>query len=504
MSNAESLRTRFITKRALATRLLLALGGGVLAYFAYQRLSIWILCFPMVGLIYLAVRNLRFRAGFGVGLVAGFTFFAAQTAWLSMYLGPVPLIALSLLQGLIFALFIALSQLSRPKSFWLKAVLFAAFWVAREWFSGHYPYGGFPWAKLVQSQADTTLSRWVWLGGTPLADFLIAAGCVVVIEFWGSGARRNAGIALGMASVLLYAAPIAFPISTKAEVGTLKIAAAQGNANAGLFANRVSGLIMENHILATNRLLASKKPFDLLVWPENAVDVDLTNPANEAMLDSLVNRINRPLIFGTVNDSQGLYNSSELALPRQGIVQRYDKKYPVPFAEYVPDRPFWSAIAPDLIGLLNYDFLPGKRSGVFNVSGHKVGVLICFEIAIDQIQHDLVSGGATVILSQTNNSDFGHSDEAFQQLAIAKLRAIELGRSIVNISTVGPSAIYLPDGRAKTYLGAFQRGYMVADVPLRESQTPAFYLANLFESLCVVLAAMQLIWGIARRVRNKN
>ena len=36
---------------------------------------------------------------------------------------------------------------------------------------------------------------------------------------------------------------------------------------------------------------------------------------------------------------------------------------------------------------------------------------------------------------QTNNADFRNTDENLQQLAFARTRAIETGRSVVNIST---------------------------------------------------------------------
>ena len=47
---------------------------------------------------------------------------------------------------------------------------------------------------------------------------------------------------------------------------------------------------------------------------------------------------------------------------------------------------------------------------------------------------------------QTNNADFRGTDENLQQLAFARMRAIETGRSVVNISTVGTSQVIRPDG----------------------------------------------------------
>jgi len=514
VSNVESLPTPTSTKLRLALRLLLAVFGSSIAYLVFPRLGIWPLMFPMVAFIYLSGRGLKFWRAALVGLLAGFTFFASQTFWLSMYLGPEPLIALSLLQGIIFAFFFGAgsavitklkSRLSGSRFALSAAAVAAVFWTSREWFSGNYPYGGFPWARLISSQTETPISRLVWLGGMPLADLLIVFVVVLGVELLVLKLSvRHGAIALGSVLGLLIL-PLLLPISAQSEDGTMKIASAQGNANAGLFSNRESGRIYKNHIQATEKLLASKESFDLLVWPENAVDLDVFgNPSNYRDLEALVNKIDRPLIFGTVTERDKLYNTSVLWLPKLGKTDYYDKTKPVPFAEYVPDRSFWSMVAPDLIGLLNYDFSPGTRDGIFEVNGKKLGTLICFEIAVDDVPGKLVNGGAEVILSQTNNSDFGKSDEAFQQLAIAKLRAIETGRSLVNISTVGPSAVYLADGTEVDQLPAFTRGFMNTEVPLRTSMTPAMFTVIPLTWLTVLVAIALTMWLAVSRVFEKR
>ena len=51
---------------------------------------------------------------------------------------------------------------------------------------------------------------------------------------------------------------------------------------------------------------------------------------------------------------------------------------------------------------------------------------------------------------QTNNADFRGTDENLQQLAVARIRAVETGRTVVNVSTVGTSQIIRPDGSTLT------------------------------------------------------
>jgi len=95
--------------------------------------------------------------------------------------------------------------------------------------------------------------------------------------------------------------------------------------------------------------------------------------------------------------------------------------------------------------------------------------------------HEMINDEAEIILAQTNNADFGRTDESVQQLAIARLRAIEAGRTVVNISTVGTSAIITPDGQTLDSLPTWVSGAMVQTVPLSDSNTPAMTAGRALE-----------------------
>ena len=116
----------------------------------------------------------------------------------------------------------------------------------------------------------------------------------------------------------------------------------------------------------------------------------------------------------------------------------------------------------------------------------------------------MVNNGAKMILSQTNNADFGKSDQAYQQLAIARVRAIETGRALVNISTVGPSAIFLPDGSVVDQLDAYTRDSMVETLPLRVSKTPATFLASPIENGAALVSVALLGFAMFQNRRGKK
>src|SRR5690606_3420143 len=76
-----------------------------------------------------------------------------------------------------------------------------------------------------------------------------------------------------------------------------------------------------------------------------------------------------------------------------------------------------------------------------------------------------------------------------QQLAFARMRAIETGRSVVNLSTVGTSQVIAPDGTPLQQLGVDEAGAMIADVELRDGLTAGLVVGPWLQAL--------LLWGSA-------
>ena len=499
-------------------RLPTALVGGLLSSLAMPREDIWPLIFVSVALILVSVRGLRFWPAAGVGFVAGMAFYMSQVEWLSLYLGPVPWIALSVMEAFIFAAGAGVIAIvwswagAIRESFYrstLIALAIATVWTAREWVATNLPYGGFPWSRVAQALSESFLSQLVYFVGISGLTFVSVFMTVALLQTLEAGLKsiRGSFLSLG-ASLLAIATALLFVVPTQAEVGEITVAAVQGNANAGLFANADRGTFLRNHLEAT-ALLAEhqlRDEIDVIVWPENASDLNpQTSPLAMTQIRSVLATYDVPLVLGAITESGDVYfNSSLYFSPEGDQVDQYDKKRPVPFAEYVPDREFWNQLAPDLIGLVTRDYAFGTRDGIFDFEDKKLGVLICFEVAIDDIGRELVGGGAQIILSQTNNADFGRSDETFQQAALARLRAIETGRTVVNISTVGVSRIFLPNGQIISELPIFEPGVMVEKVPLRTHITPAMAISPFFDLFVNILAIALLVSAIGRQLQHRR
>ncbi|MHC2185464.1 apolipoprotein N-acyltransferase [Rathayibacter agropyri] len=460
---------------------LAALGGAVLDR-GFPDSDIWPLAIVGAAAILFALGGRGFWSGALVGLVGGGIFWAVHISWLTLYLGPVPWAALAGLQAIFFSLSAGLMAVvsTRGHRVWTGPLgrmvgipaLLAALWIGRETITNVWPYGGFAWGRLAISQSLSPLSglaAWVGFAGLGFVVAFLAAVLAQAVRDVSVPASARVTAVAGFA-----VAAMVFPAWPAPTEGTTRIAAVQGDSDAGLFSQSYRGQILEDHTSATLPIL--DQTVDMVVWPENGVDIDPTqNARSAAVLDYLSRSMNVPFIVGTITNPSNdvFYNSSLLWKAGEGAVQVYDKAHPVPFAEYMPDRAFWRLFAPDLVDLVSRDYSIGTRSNVFDVNGVLAGIAICFDISDDALTNAMIDGGAQVILGQTNNADFGRTDESVQQLAIARLKAIETGRSVVNISTVGTSAIIGPDGATIDSLTWFEPGVMVDDVPLASTTTPA-------------------------------
>jgi apolipoprotein N-acyltransferase len=133
-----------------------------------------------------------------------------------------------------------------------------------------------------------------------------------------------------------------------------------------------------------------------------------------------------------------------------------------------------------------------------------VADVICFEVAYDGLVRDVVDAGGDLLVVQTNNATFGYTGESEQQLAMSRLRAVEHGRSTVQVSTVGVSAIIRPDGSVVDRTKLFTRDVMVAPVTLRTSRTLADRVGAWPEAVLAGLGLLAALVGLAPAVRRRT
>jgi apolipoprotein N-acyltransferase len=509
----------------LPVGLLLAVLGGVATWAAFPGAASaagwWPTAVVGVALLTLATHGVRARRGFLTGFLFGFAFLFPHLQWSGTYVGLLPWSALAVVCALFYAVLGALLPRLQRARWRLAPLAVAAGWVAVEAARARVPFGGFPWGRLAFSQADAPTLGLAALGGSPavtfgvaLAGAFLASAVLALLRLpapagAAHGVRRlRPAVVSLLVAVLVTGAGALVPRPTGAEDGTRRIAAVQGNVpQAGLEFNAERRAVLDNHANATRELAeqvaagTAPQP-DLVLWPENSSDIDpYENPDARAVIESTVDAIGVPVLVGAVLDGPGAYvsNTGLVVTPQEGLdgardddTRHYVKQRPAPFGEYMPYRSFFRRFS-DKVDLVSRDFVHGDHVGLLRADGIAVGDVICFEVAFDDTVRDSVRAGAQFLVVQTNNATFGYSDEAVQQLAMSRLRAVESGRAVVQISTVGVSAIIGPDGVAHQRSTLFTQDVLQGEVVLRSTETVATKVGALPEQVLSGLALLLLL-----------
>ena len=495
------------------------IAGALLLRAAFPDHGLWPLAPVGVALLLLGLRGRRPLGGFGVGFVGGLVFYVVHVQWTSEFLGAVPWLALSTLMALWWgaggaAMTLAWRRLDPGPG--LVPLALAGLWTLREGLSSTVPYGGFAWGRVAQSQADSPfveLVSWVGAAGLSFALVWLAALAVELAHHRGARMRRVAPVVAAAAALALV------PQWQVPATGTATVLAVQGDTpGASYFIPSEPGEILLAHAAASAlpKVVAEgtdpAAAIDLVLWPEGSVDASPAWSAAAArVLDEVATAAGAPVLANTValegewgEPGTRYYNAQFVWRPGSGWGEQYDKAHPIPFGEYVPDRAFYEALAPDLIGLIQREYTPGSRPNSIEVDGTSYGVFICYDIVDDALVRRAVHDGAEVLVAPTNNADFGFTDESGQQLATARLRAVETSRALVQASTVGWSAVYGPDGRELAALDWYEPGAMLATVPTAEGLTPAMAAGRAIEVLLAGLGPALLLVGRRRRRADRS
>ncbi len=476
----------------------------------------WPLAFVGIAFALVALIGRSTGGALLVGVLFGASFYLTHIVWITRYLGVIPWFALSGLEALFMgagSILIAWAYRWMPRALpargaqlVLLPLLVGGLWATRELVMGSWPYGGFPWGRIGMSQSESPLAHVVsWTGVTGLT-FLMVTFCAAVIEAvrHSVALAPRARILTAVPSVVLALVLVATPLFPTSPAGDYTVGAVQGNGPTGYFDQRSRNAVLNAQLAATAPLYG--KSMDILLWPEGSMDTSpYTDASTARALDTVAERVGAPLLVNavTARGSQ-FFNTSILWQPGIGPTETYDKMHPVVFGEYVPDRWFFSALVPDLVALLQRDYTPGTQRPEMDVNGVGVGLAICFDVVYDDVIWSAARDGAEVYLLQTNNADFRGTDENLQQLSFARMRAIETGRSVVNLSTVGTSQVFGPDGTELDGLPQGVAGAMLTTMPLRTGLTPAVILGpaiqiGLAVASILALVAAGVIAGVRRR-----
>ena len=500
-------------------RSFLALLAGVALAMAYEPFAVPVLVPLLVPLAVAAhtllTRDLGLRRAFVVGLAFGVGFYYVHIYWMTT-VAVAAWVGLSAVQAVFYGLLGSAVALVSRLPLWPLWV--ATSWVTVEIWRSGWPFSGMPWGRLGFAVVDTPVAATLPYVGMAGVTFLLAlAGAALAALVVDAGRARLVALGALSAVVAGVAASVALPW-TSPSTGTATVAVVQGDVpgpgNDILYDFRQ---VTENHVQATVDLAgdvaAGREPApDFVVWPENSTATDpWRDPQTNAGILRATEAIGVPVLVGALVDGPpgAVLNQGIVWDPVTGAGERYTKRHPVAYGEFLPFRGTPLELSFGELARIQRDMLVGTSKEPLSIAGTQVADAICFDVAYEDAIYDQVSRGAELLSVQTSNATFIFSHQVQQQFAMTRLRALETGRATVVASTNGVSGIIGADGEVIATAGLQETAVLVEELDLHEALTPAVRMGRLPWQVAVAatllaLGASLLPYRRARRARRST
>ena len=437
-----------------------AILAGALLSLATFSTSLWPLSWLGVFLLFRSLLNQKIKIRIQRVAISQLLYFGVVLHWTSTYVGSLPWLLLVTMESFLLLIPALFSYRRNIES----ALLFSLAWCAADFLRMKIPFGGFGWARIGFFQIDSPLRPLLALGGVVLLQslliFFAASFAIGFIHF----TRVTATCLVILLASYLYQSVLEGTDQTRTG---WKVAAVQGGVRLGIDFNRTPEEVFSLHRDATVKRSQDLVGSDLILWPENSVDIDpFVHQKILTQLLELNKNLKSPILVGAVLNDRGLRNAS-LWIADQKI-QRYYKEDLAPFGEYIPLRSIAEKVSSYTDEVT--DFQPGESGSLFHHRGVAVLPLICFEVLDDQFVATRASNAA-ILAIQTNNATFGRSTEAMQQFLINRVRAYETHKPAVIASTTGITAIVNEKGEIVSSVEQFTAGVAMATVNPQTSRT---------------------------------
>ena len=480
--------------RERVARPALALGAGTLVALSLPPWGFWPLAIVGIMLLEIALGELPSRRQ---RMLLGYLFGAG---W--MYLGMAWMVQLTMpgyvVAGSVFAGFHLVAELVAPIGPWRVIGRPAAHALA-EAVRFSFPFGGVPLATLGMSQVGGPLVGVVRVGGVIALTWLVFQLGMSLVDIARLVRRRGDGpgiaaapqAAIALALVVVFVG-LSFVAPRGVATGeTLTVAAVQGGGEQGTSALDVPPrLVTERHLEAT-RSIPTGTDLDLVLWPENTIDVDVFEGSEIAELVAAeAARLDAPFAVGVTEDPR--INSQILVGEDGEILGSYVKVRRVPYGEYVPLRGLLEALGAP-VGQVGRDAIKGTEPAILDLpDGTRLGVVISWEVFFAGRAREGVKLGADSIVNPTNGASYTGTIVQTQQVASSRLRAIENGRWVVQAAPTGFTAIVDSDGEVLQRTAVSEQRVLYDTIELRTGRT---WYTDLGDG--PVIAALVVLLGLS-------
>jgi apolipoprotein N-acyltransferase len=347
-----------------------------------------------------------------------------------------------------------------------RMAAFPAALVLVEAVRGSWPFGGLPISGIDLGQVSGPLGPAARIGGRLLLVALVGVGGVAL-----AGLARRRWTAAGVCAAVVAAAAVLGVVAPDGSVVTgMTVAVVQGGGPRGVRAvNRDPAPVFQRHVEATARV---QLPVDLVLWPEDVVDVtaDVATTSEGARLAELSRSLGTALVAGVVQDEEGgRFRNSAIPWVGGALLPGYDKVHRVPFGEYVPARSLFERLAD--LSAVPRDATVGTGPPVLTLPGGTMGVVISYEVFFPDRARAAIRAGGRVLLVPTNAASYRDAQIPAQEVAVARLRALETGRWVVQAAPTGYSAVIDHRGRLRARSTLGRRQVLYTTATLRSGRT---------------------------------
>jgi apolipoprotein N-acyltransferase len=363
--------------------------------------------------------------------------------------------------------------------FWHSAFLLAGLWLLAEWLRG-WLFSGFPWLALgyAQTPPSPLAGYAAVLGGYGIAGLVALQAAALAL----APRRRATWLLIG---ALLIGGQLLRGIDwTQPSGAPLQVSLLQGNIPQSLKwePERLPQSVQ------TYVKLAQENPADLVVLPETAIPLFFDQLPREVR--QALTQHGSALLGMAVRHRDGGYVNGAVLVGPQAAPQSYAKRHLVPFGEFVPPGFAWFF---DYVRIPMSNFSAGPaRQPPLQIAGQKIAPNICYE---DLFGEEILAAlpAATLLINLSNTAWFGDSLAQPQHLQIARLRAMETGRTMLRATNTGITAAIASDGRVLGALPSFSAGALRVAAQGFTGLTPYARWGNglaLLLAICAILPAL--------------
>ncbi len=473
--------------------MLSAVASGAALTLSESPHNYWFLAIVGLAVLYRALDAKPARQRFLIGWIAALVMFGFGLAWQRQFSTPGWLVLTAF-----EAAFVGFACAAVPDKGKGRPFVFVAALAFAEAMRVRWPWGGLPMGGMTTGQASGPLSSAVAVVGEHGLVVLLALLAVGLRQFISrSPARWTAGwffLALATVPVIVGDA-----VNVKSS-GEMRVATVQGGGVQALTRDQQDArAVFARHYEETSQVVS---PVDLIVWPENVIDVDApieTTQISPAM-SSLAQLHDAPIVAGVVESENRRFRNAVVVWNADGTIgSRYEKVHRVPFGEYVPFRSLVDRVAD--LSQVPYDAVEGKGPETLRVGDHTAGVVVSFEGLFATRARAATREGGEILLVPTNASSYKSANVAKSQVQAARLRAIETGRWVVQASPTGISTIVDNSGHIVAESKIGPPAVLEATASLSSTKTP---YTKLGDAPTIIISGLILLLSLGRRAASRS